>query len=92
MVITKYVMPPFTYPNVSLYSRRVIIVLCDLQIFLCPMNDGATHVPCATLPDTRTSGALMPYTTALLRLGAFSAGVALIQPSPCVRDPSPDPA
>jgi hypothetical protein len=45
MVITKYVMPPFTYPNVSLYSHRVIIVLCDLQIFMCPMNDGATHVP-----------------------------------------------
>jgi hypothetical protein len=40
------------------------------------MNEGATHVLCATLPDARTAGALMPFDEALLRLRASSVGVA----------------
>jgi hypothetical protein len=33
MVIIISVMPLFTYPNLSLHNNRVIIVLCELQIF-----------------------------------------------------------
>jgi hypothetical protein len=38
----------FTYPNLSLYSHRIITVLRDLQIFLCPTNEDATRVHIAT--------------------------------------------
>jgi hypothetical protein len=76
MIIIMSVMLPFTYHNLSLYSHRVITVLCDLQIFLCPTNEGVTSVYCATSPDIRTSGILMPFAAALFCLGASSAGVA----------------
>jgi hypothetical protein len=44
MAITISVMPPFTYPSISLRSQRVITVRYDLQMFLCPLNSEATRV------------------------------------------------
>jgi hypothetical protein len=45
----------FTYPNISPYSHRVIIVLSDLQIFPCPTNDNVTCVHLTTSSNARTS-------------------------------------
>jgi hypothetical protein len=90
MVITMVVMPPFIYPNLSLYSHGVITILCDLQIFLHPTNQDATGVHCATSLDIRTSGVLMTLAPALLCLGASSAGVAFRTASPCAGSPPPD--
>jgi hypothetical protein len=59
MVITMSVLPPFTYPNLSLRSHGVITVLCDLQIFLFPANENVTCVPCAMMLKSETSGVLM---------------------------------
>jgi hypothetical protein len=59
MVITISVMPPFTYPDLSLCSHGVITILCDLQIFLCPTNEDVTRVHYATSLDIGTSGVLM---------------------------------
>jgi hypothetical protein len=61
MVITLSIMPPFTYHNLSLHSHGVITALCDLQIFMCPINEDATRVHCATSPDIRTSSVLMTF-------------------------------
>jgi hypothetical protein len=91
MVITISVIPLFTYPNLPLYSHMVITVLCDLQVFPCPMNEGATRVDCTVLPYIRISGELMPFTTALLHLGPSSSQWSYsVQPSPCTGVPSPD--
>jgi hypothetical protein len=68
MVITMSVLPPFTYPSLSLQSHGVIIVLCDLQIFLCPTNGYVTRVPCAAMLETETSGVLMTFGTIRHRL------------------------
>jgi hypothetical protein len=46
VVITMSIMPPFTYPNLSPYSHRVITVIWDLQIFPCPMSEDATCPSC----------------------------------------------
>jgi hypothetical protein len=83
-------MPMFTYPNLSLYSHRVITVLCDLQIFLCPINEDVTCVHCATSPDIRTSGILLTFVATLPHIGAASVGVAFGTISPCARSPPPD--
>jgi hypothetical protein len=91
MVITMSVMPLFTYPNLSLYSHRVITVLYNLQIFLCPMNENVTRVHCATLPDIRTSDVLVTFVATLPCLGAASAGVAFGTISPCAGCPPPYP-
>jgi hypothetical protein len=48
MVITLSVIPPFTYPSLSLASHGAITVLYSLQLFMCPMNDDATRAPCLT--------------------------------------------
>jgi hypothetical protein len=50
------IMPLFTYHNLSPYSHRVITVLYDLQIFLCPMNVDATRVHPAMSPIEWTFG------------------------------------
>jgi hypothetical protein len=59
MVIKMSVMPPFTYPSLSLCGHRVITVLCDLQIFLCPTNGNVTHVSCTAMLKTEISDVLM---------------------------------
>jgi hypothetical protein len=59
MVITMSVLPPFTYPSLSLCSHKVIIVLYDLQIFPCPTNGNMTRVPSAMSLETETSDVLM---------------------------------
>jgi hypothetical protein len=46
MVITLSVMPSFTYPSLSLASHGAITTLYRLQLFVCPMNDSVTRVPC----------------------------------------------
>jgi hypothetical protein len=91
MVITIFVMPLFTYPNLLLCSHVVITVLCDLQIFPFPTTEYATCVHCATSPDIRTSGVLMTFPAALPRLEASSVGVAFGTISHCARSPPPDP-
>jgi hypothetical protein len=48
MVITLAVMHPFTYPSLSPASHGAITVLYSLQLFVCPMNDNKTCVPCLT--------------------------------------------
>jgi hypothetical protein len=87
MIITMYVMPPFTYPNLSLYSHRVITVICDLQIFSCPTNEDVKRVHYATSSDIRTSGVLMTLAEA-----DSSAGVAFSITVPCAGSSLPDPA
>jgi hypothetical protein len=59
MVIIMSVLAPFTYLSLSLRSHEVIIVLCDLQIFLCPTNRSVTCVPCAATLRIETSGVLI---------------------------------
>jgi hypothetical protein len=54
------IMPPFTYPNLSLCSHGFITVLCDLQMFLCPKNEEATCVHCAAALETGEK--LLPQT------------------------------
>jgi hypothetical protein len=39
-------MPSFIYPSLSLASHEVIMVLYSLQLFVCPVNDNMTYVPC----------------------------------------------
>jgi hypothetical protein len=75
MVITMFILPPFTYPSLSLCSHRVITVLCDLQIFLCPTNEDVTRVPCATTLETETSDVLMTFSAIRHRLEASCAEV-----------------
>jgi hypothetical protein len=90
MVITMSVTPPFTYSNLSLYSHGVITVLCDLQIFLCPMNEGVTRVHCATSPDTRASSAPIALAMTPLHFGATSAEVAFDTTFPRGKDSPPN--
>jgi hypothetical protein len=73
MVITMFVLPPFTYPNLSLHSHGVITVLCDLQIFPCLTNESMTRVPYAVMLKSETSGVLMTLGAICLRLEACSA-------------------
>jgi hypothetical protein len=47
------VLPPFTYPSLSLRSHRVITVHCDLQIFPC--------VPYVATLETETFGVPMTF-------------------------------
>jgi hypothetical protein len=68
MIITMSVMPPFTYPSLSLCNHGIITVLCDLQIFSCPTNEDVTRVRCTVMRvrwtvtlETGTSGALMTF-------------------------------
>jgi hypothetical protein len=75
MVITISILPPFTYPSLSLCSHAVIIVLCDLQIFPCPTNGNMTCVPYAVALKTETSGVLMPLGAIYHRLEASSVEV-----------------
>jgi hypothetical protein len=46
MVITLSVMPPFTYPSLSLASHGAIMVIYSLLLFVCPSNDNVTRVSC----------------------------------------------
>jgi hypothetical protein len=75
MVITMSVLPPFTYPDLSLRSHGVITVICDLQIFLYPANENMTCVPCAVTLKLETSGVLMTLGAICCRLEASSAKV-----------------
>jgi hypothetical protein len=61
MIITMSVMPPFIYYSLSPCSHGVITVLCDLQIFLCPINGDVTRVHCAAALETGISSALMTF-------------------------------
>jgi hypothetical protein len=58
-VITISIMPPFTYPNLSLYGHGVITVFRDLQIFLHPTNGNVTHVLHAMSSSVRVSAMVM---------------------------------
>jgi hypothetical protein len=91
MIITMYVMPSFTYPSLSLCSHGVIIVLCDLQILLFPINRDVTRVHYATTLETGTSDALMTFGAIHRCLEASSVevtfGVIYLR-----RHPSSDPA
>jgi hypothetical protein len=77
MVITMSIMPPFTYPNLSLRSHGVITVLYDLQMFLCPTNEKVARVHCAAVLDTGTSSTLMTFGAALHRLEVSDVEVTL---------------
>jgi hypothetical protein len=61
MIIIMFVMSPFTYPNMLLYSHGVITVLCDLQIFVSSTNEGATRVHCKAALATGTSSATTTF-------------------------------
>jgi hypothetical protein len=76
MVIIISVMPLFTYPNMSLHNNRVIIVLCELQIFSYLTNKGVTRVHCNRMPNTQTSCAMMSSIMILYCLEAFALEVA----------------
>jgi hypothetical protein len=89
MVITMSIMPLFTYSNLSLHSHGVITVHRDLQIFLCPTNEGATRVRYATSPDTRTSSVPITLAAAPLHFGAASAEVAFDAAFPRAEDSPP---
>jgi hypothetical protein len=71
VVITMSVMSPFTYANLSLYSHQVITILCDLQIFSCPMNKGVTRGCHDRTPDPHTSNVMMTFVVDLHRLEAL---------------------
>jgi hypothetical protein len=75
MVITMFVLPLFNYPSLSLCGHRVITVLCDLQIFSCPVNRNVTHVSCAVMLKTETSGVLINLGAICHRLEASSMEV-----------------
>jgi hypothetical protein len=55
----------------------VITLLCDLQMFSCPMNEEATCVYCATALETSTSSMPMTFGVALHHLEASDAEVTL---------------
>jgi hypothetical protein len=88
-VIKIYVMPPFTYPNLSMCSHRVIIILCDLQMFLCPTNEEATCVHCAVILETGTSSTSMTFGVTLHHLEVSVTEVTLSAISHCAESPSP---
>jgi hypothetical protein len=75
MVITMSVMPPFTYPNLSLYSHKVITIVCDLQIFPCPTNEDVTRVHHNRMSDPWTSCAIMTFVVVLHCLEVFTPDV-----------------
>jgi hypothetical protein len=77
MVITISVMPPFTYPNLSLCSHEAIRVLCDLQMFPCPTNEEATCIHCAAVLEMGTSSTPMTFGVALHCLEVSDAEVTL---------------
>jgi hypothetical protein len=89
MVITMSVMPPFTYPNLSLCSHRAIRVLCDLQMFPCPTNEEATCIHCAAVLETGTSSMPMTFGVALHCLEVSDAEVTLGTISHHVECPPP---
>jgi hypothetical protein len=75
MVITMSVLPPFTYPRLSLCNHEVITIFCNLQKFLCPTNGHTTCVHCAVTLEIGTSGALMTFGTIHRHLEASYAEV-----------------
>jgi hypothetical protein len=70
-----FVMPPFTYPNLSPYNHRVITTLWDLQIFPCPTNEDATRAHLATSSNVRTSSTPMISVIVHRHLEASSTGM-----------------
>jgi hypothetical protein len=56
MIITIFVLLLFIYPSLSLFSHKIIIVIYDLQIFLCLINKNVTCVFCTAAPETETFG------------------------------------
>jgi hypothetical protein len=72
MVITMFVLPPFTYPSLSLCSHRIITVLYDLQIFPFLVNE---NVSCTVTLKTETSDVLMTLGAICHRLEASSVEV-----------------
>jgi hypothetical protein len=77
IIIIISIMHPFTYPKLSLRSHRVITVIYDLQMFLCPTNEKATRVHCTAVLDTGTSSTLMTFGVALHCLEVSDAEVTL---------------
>jgi hypothetical protein len=75
MVIAMSVLPPFTYPNLSLCNHGVIIVLCNLQIFSCPTIGNVARIPYVATLEKETSGVLMTLDAIYHRLEASSAEV-----------------
>jgi hypothetical protein len=69
------VLPPFTYPSLSLRSHEVITILCDLQIFLCYTNGNGTCVPCVGTLKRETSSVQMTLGAICHRLEASSVEV-----------------
>jgi hypothetical protein len=59
MIIILSVMPPYTYPSLSLASYRAITILYNLQLFVCPMNDNTTRIPSSQASETETSDVSM---------------------------------
>jgi hypothetical protein len=92
MIITMSVMPPFTYPSLSLCSHGVITVLYDLQIFPCPTNGDMTRVHYTVTPKTGTFGALMTFGAIHHRLEASYVEVTFSAIYLHVESPSSDPA
>jgi hypothetical protein len=83
-------MPPFTYPNLSLYGHGVITVLLDLQIFLCPTNGNATRVLYATSSSARASDMVMSSAVILDHPETSGAEATFGALSSCVESPSPE--
>jgi hypothetical protein len=92
MVITIFVMPPFTNLSISPCSHGIITVLCDLQIFAFPTNGDVTRVHCAATPETGTSGALMTFSAIHHRLGASCVEVTFDVIYLRIESPPSDPA
>jgi hypothetical protein len=67
VVITMSVMPPFTYPNMSLHDHGVITVLHDLQVFPCSLNEGTMCVPRSASLELRPMVVFRPPLSALSR-------------------------
>jgi hypothetical protein len=57
-------------------TRHCTTRSCYLQIFLCLMNKGVTHVHHNRMPDTRTSCTMMTFIMVLYCFEAFTSEVA----------------
>jgi hypothetical protein len=88
-IITISIMPPFIYPNLSLCTHRVITVLSDFQIFLCPTNEEATCVHCAVALEMGTPSTPMTFGVALHRLEVSNTLVTLSTISHRAESPPP---
>jgi hypothetical protein len=80
MIIKIFIIPPFTYPNMSPYSYKIITVLWDLHMFLCPTNKSTTRVHLTTSPPERTFN-----TTGDLHLDPVAIGIPPAQGWPSSR-------